>query len=229
MIICPTIPPLSILFLLVIIPSFSCCKSSSFEVSIQQVSPHVASGGSCYPSCPVLRLHEGENTTFNIDTGFIMSFPDAGFLYYGSCPDLLDYSSDWCQNITYSYAPVPLNISQELSLLYESNQVCGQMMESMATVYNSSMGELRASVTWKMERQCHKSEEDVTLLDFRFMLWDLSQVGGENGANCKGQYYWLNCDDTVVQNILVWGGTAQVTASLGLLVSTFLLVHILLK
>ena len=102
-------------------------------------------------------------------------------------------------------------------------------MESMATVYNSSMGELRASVTWKMERQCHKAEEDVALLDFRFMLWDLSHVGGENGANCKGQYYWLNCDDTVVQNILVWGGTAQVTASLGLLVSTFFLVHILLK
>ena len=203
--------PLRILlfFLLVLHPA-SCCKRS-FEVSIQRVATGLGSGGICYPLCPVIALQDGENTTFSKD-----DLTTGPYAAYGSFQEWCEAGvfldgGGWteCQNLTYTTDTIPANIKQGLSLLYHGDTVCGQLVTRKATVVNST-----AHVSWGLDRQCRGAEDGEKLLDFRYMVWDLSVEGGESGDECD-EHLWT-CDEGLVTSVLVWGGAGHGRASAGM-------------
>ena len=159
----------------------------------------MGSGGICFPQCPVLNLQKGANTTY--------TFPLAPVY----CPDInQDFSGVWCADFPF------LDVSRNLSLLYDGQSVCGQTVTSLMSVHNSSDGQLSVEVSnGSLVHQCYEAVEDVLLLKLPYLLWDLREVGGENGAECPELNPWLVCDDYLVNELLVWGGVGKARGSGG--------------
>ena len=208
--------------LLLLFAPLSLCCSRRFEVSLQEPTAW-ASGGACYPLCPVVTLEQGVNTSY--DGYSAATFPQSTtWSPELGCPEVQGLPQDWCLHIPYSNASGTQDIAATngLSFLYDGDNVCTQMMKSKAVVRNAS-GELSAEVFWSLERACAAAEEGELLADFRFMLWDLSRVGGEDGGACDVPNYWLSCDDSIVRSVRVWGGTSHASASARLILALLVL------